>query len=306
VSSVRHSVCVFFCLVVLATVTQAQERNLHDFPKKGSYLYYGQPAFEDNSFLLEEAFNQPMGVIQHIANVYWDDLRTNAMTCSFTQEIPLTHLNHQLSYTLNYAFLPSGTQSSTQSGFGDIAVSYRPLVYDAKDWAMVIPRFTVILPTGNASLGLGNGGVGFQFNMAMTKRLSRKVATHYNMGYSLYLQSKRFDDVGGKQVMTYSKNLPFANAGAGINWYFVRKASLMLEYLFNENSAIEETGGIDYMDQHVINPGLRYCIDNGRMQIVPGIGIPISFVDGNYEKTGLFIYLSLEPDYLSFYTEKSQ
>jgi hypothetical protein len=179
-------------------------------------------------------------------------------------------------------------------------------MYDAKDWAMVIPRFTLILPTGNAAIGLGTGGVGIQFNLAITKRVSRKIATHYNAGYTLYIHSKRFDDVGGQRVMTFSKNLPFVNVGVGMNWYFIRKASFMLEYLFNQNTAIEETGDIAHIEQHVINPGLRYCIDNGRMQIVPGIGIPISFAEGSYEKTGIFVYLSLEPDYLSFYKAKTQ
>src|SRR5882672_8741826 len=80
----------------------AQSSDLKNFPKKGSYLYYGQPAFEDNSFLLEEAFNQPMGVLQHISNFSFNNVGSKNSTYSFTQEIPLTDQTHQLSYTLSY------------------------------------------------------------------------------------------------------------------------------------------------------------------------------------------------------------
>ncbi|HEY9044811.1 MAG TPA: hypothetical protein VIN08_02905, partial [Ohtaekwangia sp.] len=106
------------CLAIPLYAYSQTKPNLADFPKKGSYLYYGQPAFEDNSFLLEEAFNQEMGVLQHIFTFYWDNIHTSNLNYSFTQEIPLTNLRHQLSYTLSYSMLKDESGKYI-SGFGD-------------------------------------------------------------------------------------------------------------------------------------------------------------------------------------------
>src|SRR5882672_6784379 len=161
----------------------AQSSDLKNFPKKGSYLYFGQPAFEDNSFLLEEAFNQPMGVIQHIVSYATNNIKKGNSNFNFTQEIPLTDLTHQLSYSLNYSFLPLDGLKK-KNGFGDVYISYRPSLMNEKQWMMLAPRITLILPTGNASQGLGQGGWGGQLNVAITKRLVRRLITHYNFGYT--------------------------------------------------------------------------------------------------------------------------
>src|ERR1700694_558365 len=75
-------------------------------------------AIQDNSFLLEEAYNQESGVVQHISSF----IRSSSgnWTYSFTQEWPLGGIRHQLSYTIpiQHAY-PTGT------GLGDIALNYR-------------------------------------------------------------------------------------------------------------------------------------------------------------------------------------
>ena len=45
------------------------------------------PGIQDNSFLIEEAYNQDPGIIQEI-QLYLRDLRTGAWVYSFTQEWP--------------------------------------------------------------------------------------------------------------------------------------------------------------------------------------------------------------------------
>ena len=293
----------FFLIVMIFAKSYCQE--LSDFPRKGSYLYYGQPAFEDNSFLLEEAFNQETGVIQNIFNFYWDSFKSKNINLSFTQEIPLSNVSHQLSYTLSYA-QTKDQRGIPVSGFGDMSISYRPMVWGEKKWAMVIPRFTVILPTGSAKDGLGSGALGGQINIAVTKRLSRKVVTHYNMGLTYFYHYDRYEDLNQKIELTDEKNLMFKNLGTSIIWYPTRHSNLMLEYLSNFTSTIEQNGLISHSHQQIINPALRFCIDNGRMQVVPGIGLPLRFENGNYQDTGIFFYLSFEPDYLTFYKAKSQ
>jgi hypothetical protein len=294
-----------WCFLVNVFYSYCQERSLQDIPKKGSYLYYSQPAFEDNSFLLEEAFNQPMGVIQNIFNFNWDNIHYKNAQFSFTQEIPLTDLKHQLSYTFVYNFAEN-QNGGMNNGFGDMTISYRPMLLGEKDWAMVIPRFTLILPTGKPSDGLGSGAPGFQFNIAVTKRPSRKVVTHFNAGFTYLYKSDRYIFSNNENRLAYEHDLFFKNIGAGIIWYPVRKANAMVEYISNFISGISEENVITTDHQQIVNPALRFCIDNGKMQIVPGIGLPMRIVNGKYQDTGLFFYLSFEPDYLSFSKPKTQ
>src|ERR1051325_5092878 len=65
---------------------------------------------EDNSFLIEEAYNQEPGVVQHIFNAtYVNDPKNRGWTFSFTQEWPVFGQEHQLSYTI-----PSSDRKSTR------------------------------------------------------------------------------------------------------------------------------------------------------------------------------------------------
>src|SRR5262245_17773403 len=54
---------------------------------------------QDNSFLIEEAYNQEAGVVQSIVNGLWSRSSEN-WTLSFTQEWPVPDQRHQFSYTL--------------------------------------------------------------------------------------------------------------------------------------------------------------------------------------------------------------
>jgi hypothetical protein len=298
----RYSAVILILLTAHIIWAQVDSSSL---PKKGSYLYYPQPAFEDNSFLLEEAFNQPHGVLQHIFNLSIDDLHGRNIISSFTQEIPLTNLTHQLSYTIYYNAL--NAVSGATSGFGDLYISYRPMLSGEMAWAMVIPRFTIILPTGKSVDGLGSGGWGGQFNLAITKRLSRTIVTHYNGGFTFISNADKFQsDISGNKVLAFEKNIQDQNLGMSIIWYPKPKFNLLLEYVSNFVSSLESNGAVSKSNQRIINPGMRFCIDNGHMQIVPGISIPVNFVDGKFDHTGLFFYLSFEPDYLSFNKAKGQ
>jgi hypothetical protein len=142
-------------------------------PKKGSYLYYGQPAFEDNSFFLEEAFNQEKGIMQYSSNFYFDNLRGGDFLYTFTHEIPITQ-RHQLNYTLQYHVLNSPATGEKSNGPGDINVSYHYMISGKMDWIMVIPSINIIVPTGKAVNGQGVGGAGAQLGVAITKRLSHR------------------------------------------------------------------------------------------------------------------------------------
>ena len=76
---------------------------------------------QDNSFLIEEAYNQGPGVVQHILNVLHGASRhtgakNDDLSFVFTQEWPAFSQTHQLSYTVPYTFLDEGGRSD--SGLG--------------------------------------------------------------------------------------------------------------------------------------------------------------------------------------------
>src|SRR6187549_1957396 len=95
-------------LIIAALAGLAHAQDADTIPKKGSYLSYGQPSIEDNSMLIEEAFNQEAGVIQHISNFIIDD---GNFVYAYTQEIPIPNEKHQLSFGVSYAAMqrPEGS-----------------------------------------------------------------------------------------------------------------------------------------------------------------------------------------------------
>ncbi len=297
--------CCFLASLILTTASFSQSYSIDSIPKRGSYLYYGQPAFEDNSFLLEEAINQEKGVMQYVSNFYFDNLRGGNFLYSFNHEIPLGGERHQLSYNLFYYFQNSSTSEPRGGGFGDINVSYRYKLSGKKAWIMVVPNFTVIIPTGKN--GYGYGGLGGQFNLLMTKRISRKIVTHYNIGYTFISQADLYvSRLSSAPIVGIEKDLQYKNVGASVIWYPTRKFNVLMEYVSNFLKDLETDGTIKNRNQLTLNPGFRFAIDLNNVQIVPGMSTPFIFTNGSFDKVGVFFYLSIEPQYLPFSKAKSR
>src|ERR1700753_1650216 len=74
---------------------------------------------QDNSFLVEEAYNQEDGVVQHIS--FFQYLPSMGWTFTQTDEWPLRTIKHQLSLTLAGAHA-DGYQGA---GWGDTLINYR-------------------------------------------------------------------------------------------------------------------------------------------------------------------------------------
>ena len=75
------------------------------------------PPIEDNSFLIEEAYNQEPHVVQHIGT-WLRALRSAPWIFTFTQEWPLWSQRHQFSYSIPFQSGPSPQRSS---GCGEAA-----------------------------------------------------------------------------------------------------------------------------------------------------------------------------------------
>ncbi len=120
-----------------------------------------EPRIRDNLFLLEEAYNQEPGVIQHI-QVFQLDPKTRDWGYSFTDEWPVPDDLNQLSFTLPVVGL-SGVETV---GVGDLMLNWRfqALGVGGKGIAALAPRVSVALPTGDAQKGTGRGSAGIQLN----------------------------------------------------------------------------------------------------------------------------------------------
>jgi len=197
-------------------------------------------AIADNSFLIEEAYNQERGVVQHIST--WQrSLRSAAWNFTFTQEWPVPTQTHQLSYTIPVL----RTESST--GLGDAALNYRYQLR-ADDRLAIAPRFSMLVPTGSSARGLGTGHVGAQLNLPVSVLLAPTLVSHWNAGVAAV-----------PHMTTY-------NLGASVIWLARPTFNVMMEVTW-----LEQDGAHDV----VVNPGVRWAHNfTSGLQIVPGLAFP--------------------------------
>jgi hypothetical protein len=252
----------------------------------------------DNSFLIEEAFNQEQGVVQHIFNWVpsWGrvrGVRHSTFDFVFTQEWPIFSQTHQFSYTIPmlYSAERFGSERTEAQGFGDMLLNYRLQVFDGKDNTIAFaPRFSVILPTGDVAGGLGLDRVGYQVNLPFSKETQRW-AFHFNAGVT---------HVPGVTVGV-SPELPFEgrdltgyNLGGSAIYYLRPDFNLMLETLALWDQAILPDGSKDHLFQMFLSPGFRWApYTEGDTQWVVGVGVPIGLTRDTPD-ISLFLYMSFE------------
>lgn len=234
----------------------------------------------DNSFLLEEAYNQERGVVQHIQTFQY--MNGGSWDYGFTQEWPVPRETHQLSYTIPVSRVK---EEGTETGIGDVALNYR---YQAilKDPVAFSPRLSLLLPTGSHERGLGNGAAGYQANLPLSLELFEKWVTHWNLGLTYVPRAKGRD---GAKADTVGFNY-----GAGAVYLLSENLNLLVEAVGTSGESVEGGGLTNREHAFFINPGLRFAMNfNSGLQIVPGIGIPIG-VGPSSGEYGALLYLSLE------------
>jgi hypothetical protein len=246
------------------------------------------PQIQDNSFLVEEAYNQEFGVVQHIQSFQrlWE---SKDWIYTFTQEWPVdASPRHQLSYTL--AALHSGVQPTSGAGFGDVILNYRyQLLGDGEARIAFAPRLGVLLPTGNYRLGRGTGGVGIQGSLPLSTVLTRKLVAHWNIGTTI---TPRARNAAGETGTTFGYNL-----GQSFVWLARPRFNVLLETVFNRSQQVTGPTTTQWTSGLFLSPGIRwaYNFKNG-LQIVPGIAAPFGVGSSSGEKS-VFIYLSFEHTY---------
>lgn len=242
------------------------------------------PAIEDNSFLIEEAYNQEFRVVQHISTLMYVHKEPSSYFYTFTQEWPAGSQLHQLSYTIPLTYISRGSAS----GIGDIMINYRYQLFGHDDFLAAAPRLSLILPTGSSEKGLGSGHYGMQVNLPLSKRLTEKFVVHLNAGATA-LFSKYQNKAGGQS----DKVLPSYFWGGSLIWLAAANFNFLLEYLNTISGEFAGNGDVNFSGVHVLNPGFRAAVNINSLQIVPGFSVPVSIgEDRTY--ADVFFYLSFE------------
>jgi hypothetical protein len=226
---------------------------------------------QDNSFLVEEAYNQETGVVQHIST--WQQNRsTREWGAIFTQEWPVGSLAHQFSFTLPAQRLLVDPQADGfKSALGDVALNYRDQVLGDGDagWA-ISPRVSVCLPTGDEKWGMGWGAASFEFQLPVSWAMADQVVSHTN------------------------SNLSGWGVGQCLIWRAHPRFNEMLDWLYRDDQVVAGPSQTLRERSTHLNPGIRWAHDFASgLQVVPDIAFPFGVGPSRGEK-GIFLYLSIE------------
>jgi hypothetical protein len=238
---------------------------------------------QDNSFFIEEAYNQEPGVVQHIFNLPIDFTNgSREIAPSFTQEWPVFSQRHQFSYTIPFLFTEDG------SGMEDMRLNYRLQAFmEDKYTPAFAPRLSLVIPTGDSDKDFGTGVVGYEFNLPFSKIVSDRWTLHFNAGMSVFPNAHQ------------SRHLTNYNVGASAIYAVSRDFNLMLEALAGWNEdiaegvfAFEET--VERSTTAIISPGVRYAFNlPNDAQLVIGAALPIGLTSDSPD-WGMFFYCSFE------------
>ena len=270
----------FACLLVVVTTSIASEP-----------LAKG---IQDNSFFIEEAYNQEPGVVQHILNVPINFTNGSHETApSLTQEWPVFSQTHQFSCTIPYVF------TENDNGMADMHLNYRlqALMEDEYTPAFA-PRLSLVLPTGDQDEGLGTGVVGYETNLPFSKIIGDRWTLHFNAGMSV------FPNVRDQHLTNY-------NLGASAIYAISRDFNLMLEAVAGWNEDIAEGAfapeeAVDRTTTAIISPGARYAFNlPNDAQLVFGAAVPIGLTSDSPD-WGLFFYCSFEHPFIPTETRRTK
>ncbi len=252
---------------------------------------------QDNSFLLEEAYNQDPGVVQHIVTGSLegdrDAARIRQGEATFTQEWPVGSIRHQLSYTLPFGstFVRKKAHWETEDqGVADVQLNYRfAALLEDPIVPAVAPRLSITLPIGDEERGLSSGAVGYEAGIPVSKELG-SVAVHANVILGL---TPGVDRSFGDGTTSPKRDLVHYALGGSTVLIAHDFFQPLVEVLAEWEDDIDETGALVRTQSTVVSPGLRWGFDTSAGQLVVGAAMPLGVTDDAPTAAG-FLYLSFE------------
>ena len=219
----------------------------------------------DNSFLVEEAFNQEPGIFQNILT--FERGRHGEWEAVFTQEWPLAAMAHQFSYTVPFS-------GGGGRGIGDVSLNYRfQAMTETGARPAFAPRFTLILPSGDEQQGFGHGVAGWQVNLAFSKQIA-DTYLHWNAGVT---QFSGVATPGRLDREETTANLLNWKLGGSAIWRARPMFHLMLEGLAAFDALPAPFGSSTRSQVITIAPGVRSGWNIGDAQLIVGLAVPLSF-----------------------------
>jgi hypothetical protein len=236
---------------------------------------------KDNSFLIEEAYNQGPGEMQHVLTL---QRQYRDWYLAYSQEWALGSQTHQMSYSVPYAWLRSDGQRV--KGVGDATITYRyQALFESATSPAFAPGISLILPSGNRNRGLGDGSVGVEIKAPFSKIVSDRVTLHANAGMT------HLFNVQGHSPTSY------IIGGSGV-YAVTRDFNVLLEGVAEWSETVNDLLLIERETTFTLNPGFRAAVNfPNDKQFVFGFATPITFSRDKKTDYGLFFYLSFEHDY---------
>jgi hypothetical protein len=238
------------------------------------------PPIQDNSFLLEEAYNQERGVVQHIS-LFSRDGKSHDWGYSFTQEWPVRGQRHQVSYTVPLL------RSDGSAGLGDVSLNYRlQLAGHPGDKIWIAPRVSAVLPTGSWRSGRGNGVGGLELRLPGSFELAPWTTLHLNAGLAFYPSAHAAPDMRADLVDILG--------GASLILFPMPTVNFLIESIIRNDAEVIAPGHTVRSTSVLLSPGIRWAhnLRNG-LQIVPGGAYTVGLTEGS-PPNALVLYLSFE------------
>ena len=253
----------------------------------------------DNAILVEEAFNQEPGEVQHIFvwQNFWDRTgrgHTRDFALAYTTELPLGTQKHQFSFTAQYLTSfekPNNGPAAQEGDVGDTFLNYRYQLLASDEFLWCSPRFSLILPTGDKYLGTGAGEVGYQFNLPIS-HYGEQFDFHFNAGCTLTPDVSLPISLVPK-VLSPRHDLHGYNLGASMFWKPKVNLHFFVEALALWNDEIDEFGSHVSTTQGFVNPGVRWAVIQEPVEWVLGVAVPIGLTRDTPD-IGVFAYMSIE------------
>ena len=243
------------------------------------------PGIADNSFLIEEAYNQDAGTVQHI-NAF-NRTTTGDWAYGFTDEWAVGGQRHQLSVTIPLARVAGDSASAW--GLGDVALNYRYQVAGVDGGRVAVaPRLTIIAPTGSARRGLGVGGTSLQAMLPVSIAMGAFV-NHLNAGITrIGRPATHAADPAPRMAYTL---------GHSLVWLATTRLNFLVESVWTSTTFIDDAGSRSSVRQLLVSPGVRWSYNLPHdLQIVPGVGVPLGVGPSRGDRS-VFLYLSFEHPY---------
>lgn len=262
-------------LLVLLAAAPASVQAQDSAPKSAP-----PPGIQDNSFLMEEAYNQEQGIVQHIST-FRRHRGSSDFDASFTQEWPIGSITHQLSYDLPLI------RSARETGIGDVQINYRYQLEGSGETRLAVsPRLSLTLPTGDWKKGRGSGAAGIETMLPVSYVLSPLFTTHSNAGVAFTPSARNSAGARANSfALTLAQSL-IVTAHPNIQF--------LVETVYTRDQSVIGRNSTEWTDDLVISPGVRGAFNFASgLQIVPGLAVPLGAGSSRGDRS-VFFYLSFE------------